>query len=117
MTALAAAALAAGAGAAGAALAGRRRCRRVCVCVCVCVCVVCVRVSVSVSVLCVFVVYCNTPENELTGEARAASNHEYKSSFELVWARDAGQIWDLGSQPPRWLMVGTLTPLRRRPAR
>jgi hypothetical protein len=23
----------------------------------------------------VFVLYCNTPENELTGEARAASNH------------------------------------------
>jgi hypothetical protein len=42
----------------------------VCVCVCVCVCVVCVCVC-----LCVFVLYCNTPENELTGEARAASNH------------------------------------------
>jgi hypothetical protein len=25
--------------------------------------------------LSVFVLYCNTPENELTGEARAASNH------------------------------------------
>ena len=46
----------------------------VCVCVCVClsVCVVCVCVCVC---LCVFVLYCNTPENELTGEARAASNH------------------------------------------
>jgi hypothetical protein len=25
--------------------------------------------------VCAFVLYCNTPENELTGEARAASNH------------------------------------------
>jgi hypothetical protein len=43
------------------------------VCVCVCVCVVCVCV-------CAFFLYCNTPENELTGEARAASNHINKTT-------------------------------------
>jgi len=47
-------------------------CVCVCVSVCLSVCAVCVCVSVC---LCVFVLYCNTPENELTGEARAASNH------------------------------------------
>jgi hypothetical protein len=29
----------------------------------------------------VFVLYCNTPENELTGEARAASNHKFPPIF------------------------------------
>ena len=43
---------------------------------CVCVC------------LCVFVLYCNTPENELTGEARAASNHESQSSHEHTAAAE-----------------------------
>jgi hypothetical protein len=38
---------------------------RVCVCVCVVSCVYCVFVLYSVT----------TPENELSGEARAASNH------------------------------------------
>ena len=38
--------------------------RSVSLALCVCVCVLCVCV-------CAFVLYCNTPENELTGEARA----------------------------------------------
>jgi hypothetical protein len=49
-------------------------CVCVCLSVCLSVCVVCVCVC-----LCVFVLYCNTPENELTGEARAASNHNPRS--------------------------------------
>ena len=43
--------------------AGDAVCVCVCVSVCLSVCVVCVCVC-----LCVFVLYCNTPENELTGK-------------------------------------------------
>jgi hypothetical protein len=54
--------------------------------VCVCVCV------------CAFVLYCNTPENELTGEARAASNHI--PQVEMGQGTDGGRgvasdVWSL----------------------
>jgi hypothetical protein len=58
----------------------------------VCVCVLCVSVCVCVC-LCVFVLYCkNTPENELTGEARAASNHKTRYvSLAGMWTRRGGR--------------------------
>jgi hypothetical protein len=46
--------------------------------VCVCVCFI-------------FVLYCNTPENELTGEARAASNHiQFALTLIVLWAAGPG---------------------------